>query len=123
MPNLLGCQSLSLCADAEWDFTFFKDVTVGLKFRPAEQCANDEATQKDWCSTELSKNEQARTTLADDVSNLKHQNDVHVAKIFSPPRATAESHCFGLSPGMVFDIKTGWNLEDPMDTFCCPRAD
>ena len=27
---------------------------------------NDEATQEDWCSTELSKNEQSRTTLADD---------------------------------------------------------
>jgi flagellar biosynthesis chaperone FliJ len=36
---------------------------------------NDEATQKGWCSTELSKNEQSRTTLADDVSNLKNLID------------------------------------------------
>ena len=33
---------------------------------------DDEATQEDWCSTELSKNEQSRTTLADDASNLKN---------------------------------------------------
>ena len=74
---------------------------------------NDEATQKDWCSTELSKNEQLRTTLADDVSNVQDLNDVHVAEILSPPRVTAESHRFGLTPGMVFDIRTGWNLDDP----------
>ena len=73
----------------------------------------DEATQKDWCSTELSKNEQSCTTLADDASNLKNLNDVHVAEIFSAPRATTESHRFGLTPGMVFDIRTGWNLDDP----------
>ena len=36
---------------------------------------NDEATQKSWCSTDLSKNEQSRTTLEDDVSNLKNLFD------------------------------------------------
>ena len=190
---------------------------------------NDEATQKDWCSTELSKNEQSRTTLADDASNLRnledpmmqfavneqsdkfaplgsikavlhavdkmlvalveeekddviernliieleekfyikfaqferfekerdrnlllHEivdekledrfleragfecaerravrrdleklgqnlNDVHMAEIFSPFRATAESHRFGFILGMVFDIRTGWNLDDPRE--------
>ena len=182
---------------------------------------NDEATQKDWCSTELSKNEQSRTTLADDASNLRNLedpmmqfavneqsekiaphgstkavlqaidkmlvalveeekddvierniiielddkfyfersekerernpllqeivdekledrflerigfecaerravrrdleklgqnlNDVHMAEIFSPPRATAESHRFGLTPGMVFDVRTGGNPDE-----------
>uniref|UniRef100_A0A7S1FBN6 Uncharacterized protein n=1 Tax=Noctiluca scintillans TaxID=2966 RepID=A0A7S1FBN6_NOCSC len=36
---------------------------------------NDEATQKGWCSTELSKNEQSRTTLTTDVGNLKNNID------------------------------------------------
>ena len=36
---------------------------------------NDEATQKGWCSTELSKNEQSRTTLTTDVDNLKNRID------------------------------------------------
>ena len=36
---------------------------------------NDEATQKDWCLTELSKNEQSRPTLADDESNLKNMEN------------------------------------------------
>ena len=40
-------------------------------------------------------------------------NEVHMAEILSPPRATAESHRFGLIHGMVFDIRTGWNLDDP----------
>ena len=55
---------------------------------------------------------QSRPTLADDASNLKNLNDVHVAEIFSPPRATAESHRFGLTPGMLFDIRTGWTPEN-----------
>ena len=43
----------------------------------------------------------------------QNMNDVHMAEIFSPPRATGESHRFGLTPGKVFDIRTGWNLDDP----------
>ena len=46
-------------------------------------------------------------------SSEKILNDVHVAEIFSPPRVTAETHRFGLSPGMALDIRTGWNLDDP----------
>ena len=41
--------------------------------------------------------------------------DVHVAEFFSPPRATAESHRFGLTPGLVFDVRNGWNLDDPRE--------
>ena len=33
---------------------------------------NDEVMQKDWCSTELSKNEKSHPILADDASNLKN---------------------------------------------------
>ena len=55
-----------------------------------------------------------RQAVRQDLEKLgQNLNDVHVAEIFSPPRATAESHRFGLTPGLVFDIRTGWNLDDP----------
>ena len=54
-----------------------------------------------------------RRAVRRDLEKLgQNLNDVHMAEIFSPPRATAESHRFGLTPGMVFDIRTGWNLDD-----------
>ena len=113
-----GCHVLTAVASKIEASPFDKVIRMikELVDKLTEQ-VNDEATQKDWCSTELSKNEQSRTTLADDASNLKNLNDVHVAEIFSPLRATTESHRFGLTPGMLFDIRTGWNLEDPMMQF------
>ena len=55
-----------------------------------------------------------RRAVRRDLEKLgQNLNDVHVAEIFSPPRVTAETHRFGLTPGMAFDIRTGWNLDDP----------
>ena len=55
-----------------------------------------------------------RRAVRRDLEKLgQNLNNVHMAEIFSPPRATAESHRFGLTPGMVFDIRTGWNLGNP----------
>ena len=55
-----------------------------------------------------------RRAVRRDLEKLgQNLNDVHMAENFSPPRATAESHRFGLTPGMVFDIRIGWNLDDP----------
>ena len=39
------------------------------------------------------------------------QHDVHVAEVFSPPRVTAMASRFGLTPGLAFDLRTGWDLD------------
>ena len=39
--------------------------------------------------------------------------DIHVTEIFSPPRATAMSPRFGLTPCIVVDRRSGWDLNDP----------
>ena len=42
---------------------------------------------------------------------------VHVAEVFSSPRPARLVHRLGLTPGLAFDLRTGWNLHDP-----APRA-
>ena len=42
---------------------------------------------------------------------------VHVAEVFSSPRRTARLvHRFGLTLGLAFDLRTGWDLNDPSST-------
>ena len=38
---------------------------------------------------------------------------VHVAEVFSSPRTARLVHRFGLTPGLAFDLRTGWDLNDP----------
>ena len=38
---------------------------------------------------------------------------VHVAEVFSSPRTARFVHRFGLTPGLVFDLRIGWDLNDP----------
>ena len=36
-----------------------------------------------------------------------------VAEVFSSPRTARLVHRFGLTPGLAFDLRTGWDLNDP----------
>ena len=38
---------------------------------------------------------------------------VHVAEVFSSPRTARLVHRFCLTPGFAFDLRTGWDLNDP----------
>ena len=38
---------------------------------------------------------------------------VHVAEVFSCNRTARFVHRFGLTPGLAFDLRTGWDLNDP----------
>ena len=38
---------------------------------------------------------------------------VHVAEVFSSPRTARLVHRFGLTPGWAFNLRTGWDLNDP----------
>ena len=38
---------------------------------------------------------------------------VHLAEVFSSPRTARLVHRFGLTPGLAFDLRTGWDLNDP----------
>ena len=38
---------------------------------------------------------------------------VHVAEVFSSLRIARLVHRFGLNPGLAFDLRTGWDLNDP----------
>ena len=37
----------------------------------------------------------------------------HVSEVFCPPRFTAMAHRYGLTPGLAFDLRSGWDLDDP----------
>ena len=37
----------------------------------------------------------------------------HVSEVFCPPRFTSMAHRYGLTPGMAFDLRSGWDLDDP----------
>ena len=37
----------------------------------------------------------------------------HVSEVFCPPRFTAMAHRYGLTPGIAFDLRSGWDLDDP----------
>ena len=36
-----------------------------------------------------------------------------VAEVFCPPRFTPRASRFGLLPGLAFDLRSGWDLDDP----------
>ena len=38
---------------------------------------------------------------------------VHVAEVFSSPGNARFVHRFGLTPGLAFDLRTRWDLDDP----------
>ena len=38
---------------------------------------------------------------------------VHEAEVFSSPGTARLVHRFGLTPGLAFDLRTGWDLNDP----------
>ena len=42
-----------------------------------------------------------------------NQNVRDVAEVFSSPRTARFVHRFGLTPGVSFDLRTGWDLNDP----------
>ena len=37
---------------------------------------------------------------------------VHVAEVFSISGTARFAHRFGLTPGLAFDLRTGWDLND-----------
>ena len=37
----------------------------------------------------------------------------HVSEVFCPPRFTSMAHRYGLTPGIAFDLRSGWDLDDP----------
>ena len=36
-----------------------------------------------------------------------------VGEVFSSPRTARLVHRFGLTPGLAFDLRTGWDVNDP----------
>ena len=54
-----------------------------------------------------------RDMMQADLLKLGCHSSVHVAEIFSPPRMTQACSRFGLSPGLAFDLRTGWDLNCP----------
>ena len=48
-----------------------------------------------------------------DLIQLGVHPSVHAAEMFSSPETARFVHRFGLTPGLAFDLRTGWDLNDP----------
>ena len=60
----------------------------------SKDCKVREAVKKDWLHFDV-------------------HSSVHVAEMFSNPGKTCFAHRLGLTPGLVLDLRTGWNLNGP----------
>eukprot|EP00973_Karenia_brevis_P020700 2843716-Karenia_brevis.AAC.1 len=45
-----------------------------------------------------------------DLLELKKEQEIDIAEVFSMPRVTVEAQKCGLAIGEAIDIKTGWDL-------------
>ena len=61
----------------------------------------------------FSNDRRERETVKKELIQLGVHPSVHVAEAFSSPRTARLVHRFGLSLGLAFDLRTGWDLTDP----------
>ena len=54
-----------------------------------------------------------RETVKKELIQLGVHPSVHVAEVFSSPRTARRVHRFGLTPGLAFDLRIRWDLNDP----------
>ena len=54
-----------------------------------------------------------RETVKKELIQLGVHPSVHVAEVFSSPWNARCVHRFGLALGLAFDLRTGWDLNDP----------
>ena len=54
-----------------------------------------------------------RETVKKELIELGVHPSVHVAEVFSSPVNARLVHRFGLTLGLAFDLRTGWDLNDP----------
>ena len=61
----------------------------------------------------FSNDRRKRAIVKKELIQLRVHPSVHVAEVFSSPRRTARFvHRFGLTAGIAFDLRTGWELHD-----------
>ena len=60
----------------------------------------------------VSNDHRERETVKKELIQLGVQS-VHVAEVFSSPGNARLVHRFGLTLGLAFDLRTGWDLNDP----------
>ena len=61
----------------------------------------------------FSNDHRKRETVKKELIQLGVHPSVHVAEVFSSPGNARHVHRFGLTPGLAFDLRPGWNLNDP----------
>ena len=61
----------------------------------------------------FSNDHRKKETVKKELIQLGVHSSVHVAEVFSSPRTARLVHRFGLTLGLAFDLRTGWDLNDP----------
>ena len=61
----------------------------------------------------FSNDHRKRETVKKELIQSGVHPSVHVAEVFSSPRTARLVHRFGLTPGLAFDLRTRWDLNDP----------
>ena len=61
----------------------------------------------------ISNDQSKRETVKKELIQLGVHPSVHVAEVFSSPRTARLVDRFGLTPGLAFDLRTRWDLNDP----------
>ena len=61
----------------------------------------------------LSNDHRKRQIVKKELIQFGVHPSVHMAEVFSSPRIARLVHRFGLTPGLAFDLRTGWDLNDP----------
>ena len=63
--------------------------------------------------TDVSTDRRKRETMKKELVQLGVHPSVHVAEVFPSFWTARFVHRFGLTPGSAFDLRTGWDLNDP----------
>ena len=66
----------------------------------------------------LSNDRRKRETVKKELIQLGVHPSVHVAEVFSRFGTARIVHRFGLTPGLAFDLRTGWDLNDLLNWLC-----
>ena len=61
----------------------------------------------------FSNDHRKREIVKEELTQLGVHPSVHVAEVFSSPRTARLVHRFGLTPGLAFDLRTGWDVNEP----------
>ena len=90
-----------------------KGVTTPTTSTPPLQFSDASQAER-WCLDRFFSNDhRKRETVKKQFVQLGVHSSVPAAEVFSSPRTARLFQRFGLTPGLSFDLRTGWDLNDP----------